>query len=165
MLLDPLVSTQHIELHLIEGAAPESSGLHCLFRDQHAAQAAPAAKAPGNQLLGVVSVAHLCLCPWNIGSPQLLLQADLKPIVLAVPLLERGGINLHDGILHQRLCAHLQEIGTTGSGGRCVPGLPPEGQWQQAGGARSPGTVGRGMFTLHHDVCCFQLTSSLLDAL
>ena len=104
----------------------------------------PAAKAPANQLIGFAGVAHLCLCPWNIGSPQLLLQADLKPIVLAVPLLERGGINLHNGILHQRLCAHLQA--TQDEAGSYMPGFLPKGQWQQAGCARSLGTVGKGMF-------------------
>lgn len=75
----------------------------------------PAAKVPDDgQLHSGATLTHLCLCPWDIGSPQLLLQADLKPIVLAVPLLERGSINLHNGILHQRLCAHLQEIDNTG---------------------------------------------------
>lgn len=37
-----------------------------------------------------------------------LLQSHLHAVVLVVPLPEGGGINLHDGILHQGLRPHLQ---------------------------------------------------------
>ena len=117
----------------------------------------PAAEAPEDQLLSGASVVHLCLCPWNIGSPQLLLQADLKPIVLAVPLLERGGINLHNGILHQCLCAHLQET-TQAEAGGVLPGYPTKGQWQQAGSAGGLEMVGKCMS--HDALQCMLVPSS-----
>ena len=42
---------------------------------------------------------------------RILLHADLNPVVLLVPLLERRGINRHDRILHQRLGTHQLVVG------------------------------------------------------
>ena len=41
----------------------------------------------------------------------LLLDTDLNAVVLLVPLFERSGINLHNGVLHQSLGTHKLVVG------------------------------------------------------
>ena len=47
----------------------------------------------------------------SLGRSLVLLAADRESIVLLVPLLERGGINLNNGVLHQRLGTHKLVVG------------------------------------------------------
>ena len=55
-------------------------------------------------------IADLLVIARYVGSTELLLQANLNAVVLLVPLPERSGINLDDGILHQSLCPDLSHI-------------------------------------------------------
>lgn len=52
-----------------------------------------------------MAMPHLLLV--DLGGLLLALLAQLKAVVGGVPLLERGGIDLDDGALHEGLGAHL----------------------------------------------------------
>lgn len=61
--------------------------------------------------LSLKMVALLALGFLSGSSAALLLDTDLNTIVLLIPLLERGSINLHNSILYQSLSTHKFVVG------------------------------------------------------
>ena len=54
---------------------------------------------------------YLCFITSNIGSSKLLLEANLDTVMLVVPLPERCGVNLDDGVFHKCLCPDQLIVG------------------------------------------------------
>ena len=62
---------------------------------------------------------HVLLAPGGLlHSLDLLLQAQLHPVVLQVPLPEGRGIHLDDGALHQRVGSYLQPATSQSAAGK-----------------------------------------------
>ena len=60
-----------------------------------------------------LGLGRLGFCGVRGGGGALLLQAHLRAVVLLVELLEGRRIHLDNGVLHQRLRAHLRSTGNT----------------------------------------------------